>query len=104
MAVWIDDAALDEEERKVREIVTEHLRRERQADRLPPQIRSGFDIQFDEDSEGDLAIQVWLHVADKGLPPREDASRLAKLTLAIQRELSGAGLRHWTNVSVRPGP
>lgn len=45
MTVWIDDAVLDDEERKIREIVTEHLRRERQADRLPPQILSGFDIE-----------------------------------------------------------
>lgn len=94
MAVQVADAALDEEEQRIREIVVARLRQAKEADRLPPQIRPGFDVEFDADSEGDLAVQIWLHVADRHRPPRKDLSRLAELTLAIQRELSGAWLRH----------
>lgn len=103
MAVRLADAGLDEEARRIREIVAAHLRQARQTGRLPTQVQTSFDVDYDEDSAGDLIFAVWLHVADGRLPSREDASRLAELTLAVQSELSGAGLRHWTNVSVRPG-
>jgi hypothetical protein len=76
----------------------------KQAGRLPPQIRSGFDVEFGADTEGDPVVQVWLHVRDKRLSPQEDASGLGKLTLAIQRELSTSGLPYRTNVSLRPRP
>lgn len=103
MAVHLEEAVLADEALRVREIVDARLRHARGAGLLPPQIRPGFDVEFDEDSDGDPAIRVWLHVGDPRLPPREDVARLVELTSAIQHELTESGLRYWTYVDVRPG-
>ena len=62
MNLQVDDAMLDEDLRKIHEIVDLHLERAKQSDRLPPQIQPGFDVEFHEDWDGEFGFYIWLHV------------------------------------------
>jgi len=102
--VRIDNAGLVEEADKVHDIVKASLQEAARGNRLPPQIRRTFDVEFDEDWNGDLAVWVWLHITDGRNPAPEDVKRLLALTSGIRDELIDAKLRHWPYVDVRPGP
>jgi hypothetical protein len=100
--VQIEDAAVTEETRRVREVVEARLTEADKAHHLPLQLRPGFDVELDEDLDGELAFRVWLRIDPSRNPSREDVSRLVELTSGIGQELARAGLRHWAYVDVRP--
>jgi hypothetical protein len=80
------------EEATIRAVLKKH--------KLPPSVK-GFELEFGEDSTGDLAVWILFDVDQDLQPSKEKLSALTRLDRSVRADLLATGITRWPYVKFR---
>lgn len=101
MTQWLTEAETAEAE-KVRRIVQDALDHAVAEGRFPDFLSGQFDVEFDEDWQGEPAVRIWLHKIRSELPSDDQWGRLRRLLSGVDHTLLHSGLGRWPYVDIKP--